>query len=594
MKRIIDFMNICIVTNRGCNLRCTHCYVEPELLASKFKMSEESYQLSYARIEQLLGVDKHVKRVNIEVLGGEISRMPFEFWERQLPFSLNKQAHFKELTGYSAAFAWCTNMIIQDPRYFDLLNDHGHLPNWEIFIPWEMDTNRFGKNNKLFPKYLANVNKLDRAKKAINIIPTKHMLSLPIEEIKSFIRDNGFSDLSCDMLYPYGSGKAYFDENQPQFHEVSQFYIDLTEALIDETWITISPWDEVSGCLQTGKGFNLNGNDAYDMTIEPDGSVVLNSSMTGTEAPLPSQALYLDAENWALKAFFENIRQMDVKYSVEFEQCRQCEYLRYCNGGYYHYKYLPQEQIALYDSQDCSGYKRYWDYAKARLGDRVASITDLSHKAVRAQIRENRLKPAPEIHYPSYRESDLPSDYEGYFASIAKLPEGAEIFVNRRRLFGSSISERLWFYDGLGLKPKIELSVAENLDQTSLRNIVRNMVGGNYRAVETDPELVWELIRRFPQDWTSRYLLDALALVGMDSPAKSTEVGASVGISGLVIDEQNDEIFRFVISHPAPEEIERFADAYVGLPISVRSQKFLTKVKEYLHIEDLLIARSRS
>lgn len=594
MRRIIDFMNICIVTNRGCNLRCTHCYVEPELLASKFKMTESNYQLAYERIEQLVGTDQHVKRVNVEVLGGEISRMPFEFWERQLPFSLEKHARLKHLTGHSAAFAWCTNMIIQDPRYFGLLNEHGDDPNWEVFIPWEMDTNRFGRNNKLFPKYLQNVQRLDRAKKAINIIPTKYMLSLPIQEIKAFIQENGFSDLSCDMLYPYGSGKAYFEANQPAFHEVSQFYIDITEALIDEDWITISPWDEVSGCLQTGKGFNLNGNDAYDMTIEPDGSVVLNSSMTGSEAPLPSQALYLDAENWALKAFFENIRQMDVKYSVEFDQCRQCEYLRYCNGGYYHYKYLPSDQISLYDSEDCAGYKRFWDYAKQRLGDRVANISDLNHAAIRSQIRESRAKPRLEASEQSVRESDLPRDYEGYFASIAKIPPHATVIVDLKNLFGSSISERLWFYDGLGLSPVIEQSTVDDLDQKSLRNIARNMVGGNYKAVETDPELVWSYVRRFPSDWAAMYILDASAATEalQDPLAKGTE--STVGRSGIVIDHRNDEVFRFVTKYPIPSGLLDLLAPYRNQALTAASRAFVSKVGQYLNTESILIARSRS
>jgi radical SAM protein with 4Fe4S-binding SPASM domain len=592
MKRIIDFMNICIVTNRGCNLRCSHCYVEPELLASRFKMTEAHYQKSYERIEQLLVLDRHVKRVNIEVLGGEISRMPFEFWERQLPFSLAKQAHFKQLTGHSAAFAWCTNMVIQDPRYFDLLNQYGDDPNWEIFIPWELDTNRFGKNDKLYPTYLKNVNKLDRAKKAINIIPTKHMLSLGMEQIKTFIQSNGFTDLSCDMLYPYGSGKAYFDQNQPAFHEVSQFYIDITEALIDEDWITISPWDEVSGCLQTGKGFNLNGNDAYDMTIEPDGSVVLNSSMTGSEAPLPSQALLLDAKNWALKAFFENIRQMDVKYSSEFEQCRQCEYLRYCNGGYYHYKYLPKEQIELYDAQDCAGYKKFWDYAKNRLGDRVASVSKLNHEAVRAQLRTNRGLQSVDAQVATYRESELSAEYEGYFDAMAKIEAGAQIILAKKRLFGSSISERLWFYDGLGLSPMIESQVIEQLDQTSLRNIARNMIGGNYKSVKTDPDHVWALIRRFPQDWVALNVLEALAVIQGGHVVEVGQSLATVGRTGLVIDEQSDELFRFVLGHTAPDDLIALATAFKPEKLSQRSNQFLVRLNEYLHYEQLLIVRS--
>ncbi len=592
MKRIIDFMNICIATNRGCNLRCAHCYVEPELLASRFKMSEENYRLAYARIEELLRLDKHVKRMNVEVLGGEITRMPYEFWERQLPFSLDKAAEFRDLTGRAAAFAWCTNMVIQDPRYFDLIDAYGDDPSWEVFIPWELDTNRFGTNNKLYPKYLANLQKIQKAKKAINIIPTRHSVSMDIEEIKAFIKQGGFTDLSCDMLYPYGSGKRFFDENQPMFHEVSQFYIRMTEALIDEDWITISPWDEVSGSLMTGKGFNLNGNDAYDMTIEPDGSVVLNSSMTGTEAPLPSQALLLNAKNWAHKAFFENCSQMDVKFSSEFEQCRQCEYLRYCNGGYYHYKNLSQEQIALYGQQDCAGYKQYWDYAKQKLGDRVASIADMNHQSIRERLRAERGRVLTEDQVvDEYRESEISSDYECYFEKIAALRAETRLAVDEILLFGSSVSERFWFYDGIGLKPFIEKKTIEGLDVRSHRNIARNMIGGNYSSAETNPDLVWSFMRKFPTDWATLLIIDAIAAINSKLPANNTDI-PSVGKGGLVIDERNDEVFRFVSLHQAPQDILDIAIRSNTNPLSKASFRYLERLGSYLKMESVLILRS--
>lgn len=593
MRRIVDFMNICIVTNRGCNLRCTHCYVDPELLASKFKMSEDNYQRAYARVKELLALDRHVKRMNIEVLGGEISAMPFEFWERQLPFSLEMAEEFRRMTGYAAAFAWCTNLIIQDDRYFDLINKYGDNPNWEVFIPWELDTNRFGSNNKLYPRYLKNLAKIDKAKKAINIIPTKNIVSMDMDEIKRFIRDGGFTDLSCDMLYPYGSGKSFFDNNQPAFHEVSQFYIRITEALFSEDWITISPWDEVSCSLMTGKGFNLNGNDAYDMTIEPDGSVVLNSSMTGSEAPLPSQTLLLDAENWAYKAFFENCSQMDVKFAAEFESCRQCENLRFCNGGYYHYKTLSTTQIEKYAVEDCAGYKQYWDYARDKLGDRVARIADLNHQEVRKKLRlKSAYHKAPEVTH-GVRESELSPDYEGYFKDIAAFQAEGRLVVDKESIFGASVAERMWFYDGLGLKPVIDAATTDSLPIKAHRNIARNMIAGNYHSVESDPCVVWSFMRKFPADWVTGYVLDAISVLSNER-LTNKENGYSVGANGLVIDERNDELFRFISNNKVPDDILSTSGNFPAHFLSKLSSKYLEKLESYLRTESLLIHRSRS
>ncbi|MBD8615333.1 radical SAM protein [Pseudomonas putida] len=586
MRRIIDFMNICLVTNRGCNLRCTHCYIEPELLASRGGMSEENFKLTYERIETLLNLDAHTSLINVEILGGEITRMPFEFWETLLPYSLDKHQHFREVTGKAASLAWCTNMIFQDDRYFDLILAHKNDTNWSVFIPWEPDTNRFGTRNKLYPRYLKNLERIKEAGKTLNIIPTKMLVEMPIEDFVKVVRDGSFFDISSDMLYPYGSGKAFFDEHQPTFGQVSDFYIRMTEALEKIDGITISPWDEVSGSLMTGKGFNLNGNDAYDLTIEPDGSVVLNSSMTGSEAPLPSQSISLDDPLWNYKILFENIRQMEVKFSVEQPECNQCEYLRYCNGGYYHYKYLSPEAISQYNQDDCAGYKKYWDYAKERLGNGVVNVSDINHKEMRAQLRKQRQEGYVEPHQ-AISESSLAVSYEDFFQNLSALSKADYVVIDQARRFGSTLSERLWFYDGIGVEVEVSSSLLNQAGENQWMRIARNLASGNFRTLRLEPEVVWDYCLTHSATRFATLVLDAVIATRF---AHGVIAGGAPTImpSTLVIDERNDELFRFVLLNNVPKSIEKLAqDRSIPL-LSRHSADAIQKVRKHINFESLL------
>lgn len=586
MRRIIDFMNICLVTNRGCNLRCTHCYIEPALLASKGGMSEAHFKLTYERIEALLKLDAHTSLINVEILGGEITRMPFEYWQNLLPFALGKHQHFREITGKAASLAWCTNMIFQDDRYFDLILAHKDNPNWGVFIPWEPDTNRFGTRNKLYPRYLKNLERIKDAGKTLNIIPTKMLVEMPIEEFVKVVQEGSFFDISSDMLYPYGSGKAFFEEHQPTFGQVSDFYIRMTEALEKIDGITISPWDEVSGSLMTGKGFNLNGNDAYDLTIEPDGSVVLNSSMTGTEAPLPSQSISLEDPLWSYKILFENIRQMDVKFSAEQPECNQCEYLRYCNGGYYHYKYLTPEALARYNQDDCAGYRKYWDYAKARLGSGVVNVSDLNHQAMRAQLRKQHHEGFVEPSVPVF-ESTLATTYEAFFSSLADLSKSEYIVIDESRVFGSTLSERLWFYDGIGVEVEVSSDLLAKAGENQWMRIARNLASGNYRTLRLEPEVVWDYCSKHTSSRFAQLVLDAVIATRLAHGVVAGTVATTMP-SSLVVDQRNDELLRFVLLNNVPDSILAMAQTRAIPLLSRASADAVQKIRKHINFESLL------
>jgi radical SAM protein with 4Fe4S-binding SPASM domain len=587
MKRLVDFLNMCLVTNRGCNLRCTHCYIEPELLSSTFGMDEDTFRLVYQRMSEVFALSKHLSFLNVEILGGEISRMPYEFWEKMLPFAVSEHERFAQELGKPNSMAWCTNMIFQDDRYVGLLNAQSRGKDWGVFIPWEPDTNRFGTRNKLFPRYMANVKRVD-APKTLNLIPTKALLAMPIDELRDFVIEGAFDDISCDMLYPYGSGKRFFDENQPTFEEVSDFYIRMTESFQAIEGLTISPWDEVRGSLQQGRGYNLNGNDVFDVTVEPDGTVVLNSSMTGSEAPLPSRTLHVSDPLWGLKLLFENAKEMHVKFDLEQAECDQCEYLRYCNGGYYHYKYLTQEQLDLYGQGDCPGYKKYWQYVDEKVKFSKTPVVDLNHQRVREKLRATRhINTNPDTQ--GLLESALPSDYQGYFEAASALDfNQVHIVVDCDRLFGLNVVERLWFYDAIGAS--VEISDLR-MDKLSLKHryiIARNVASDNYASLRLEPEVVWDFATQYPQHVFSTRILDAVKASRAQPLVASDGESPTICSSGLYVDDRNDELFRFVLMNNVPPDITMQCEKRQDIGLSRLSSEYLRKLGDYVRLESLL------
>ena len=592
MKRLIDFLNVCLVTNRGCNLRCDHCYIEPSLLASKSGISKEDFALAYSRISQLLEKDTRITAANVEILGGEITQMPFSFWEQMLPFALKKHAALKQATGKPAALAWCTNMIFKDIRYPALIEHYADDENWAVFIPWEMDSGRFGSKNKLYKKYLANVLSIPSAPKTINIIPTKQLVSMPIQDLVDTIDQLGITDISSDMLYPYGSGAQFFSEHQPTFDQVSQFYINLTEALKNRPEVTLSPWLEVEASLKNGAGFNLNGNDAYDITIEPDGSMVMNSSMTGSEAPLPSEPIILSDEAWALRAIWENTMQMDAKFSHEHETCFQCPFLRYCNGGYYHYKALPPDVLTVYSEDDCPGYKKYWQYAEARIkssGERLYDITLANHLRERDRLR-SPLKAFAQADSKPIREDALAIDLKSFLMAIEAFPRDHHILMTTHHLMGKSAEQRLWFYDALGISIDIDVQAFSAWPLASQEKIAKNTYSSNYQHVALEPEIVWVFCTQNQDHPTARVILDGISVREWsveDYDEVIQEEGGSHLPSGLVVDSRNDELFRFLLTNNIPESVQKLSPPRPSM-LSRGSARYLFRLREFLSLERFL------
>lgn len=550
-------------------------------------MDEETFKLIYQRAREFFRLCGHVDALDIEVLGGEISRMPYEFWEKMLPFAIDQHEKFSDEFGIFTDLYWCTNMIIQDRRYIDLFNEHKNTKWWAIYSSWEPDTGRFGKNDKLYPRFIKTAKEVEKSK-TLNLVPSKGLIATPFEKVIEVMTDGGFSDISSNMLFPYGSGEAFFNENQPTFEAVSDFYIHMSKEINKIPGLTASPWEEVVGSLVAGEGFNLNGNNVFDATIEPDGTVSMSSPMTGSQSLQPAKTLHVSDPLLALKLLFENSKAMHVRFNLEQKECDQCEFLRYCNGGYYYYKHLTEDVMSKYDQNDCSGYKKFWSWAAEELKDQRYCISEKNHNNSRLEIRARVIK---EVELIEIKESEISSDYQSFFETFSGLDyESSLIVIDRDRLFSLSVIERLWFYDSIGVKVKFDESIINSMSLDDAYRISRNIIAKNYKSISVHANFVWDFIESFPTGLLARRVIESIRLMSMNiNVIGSNGTEPSVMPSGLVVDERNDELFRFVLSEDIPESVLKLSDSLPDLVVGGISINYIEKVKRHMDIESILL-----
>lgn len=543
MKRIADFLNFCIVTNRDCNLRCKHCFVSPELFSSKERMSIEVYKLAYRRLFEIISLAPKLKFLNVEALGGEITRMPIEFWAEAIPFTLEQHSKLKSILGKASTYLFCTNLIIKDEGYFDLINKYKNDQNWSVFIPWEPDTNRFGKEDKLFPRYWEAVQKIE-AKKAFNFIPTKTVINMDFSKIISLIDEGGFTDVSCDMLYPFGYGEEFFNENQPQYSDVSDFYKKTSEQLGGRSNFDLSPWDEYSSCLLSDSSLNINGNELLDISIEPDGSVFLNSSITGVFSKKSTIALNVSDPMFALKVLFESCQQMHIKFDKCWDHCHDCDYLRYCNGGYFYHKEIDLDKVKSLSKNDCSGLKRFWDYCAEKTGATDKIISRENHKKEITKIRSTSFSQRPPIQN-SFSEST--ESHIDYFNKINKSKkENLRVILTDSVLFGKSVVERLWFYEAIGMKVAIDEALLLALDLPSLETIARNIANETYENIDLPDSVVFFYTNKHPERLFSKQVRMMTEVMSSEITIND-DTGYSKLFGVLDISPKSDEFIRFSI-----------------------------------------------
>ncbi|NVL48632.1 radical SAM protein [Pseudomonas syringae pv. actinidiae] len=482
MHNALDMLNVCIAPTRLCNLRCDHCYITPELLSDKRMMAEDVYRTTFDRIEELFKADRKVSKINIELLGGELTMMPLAFWERNLPWTLERMAAWDGLYDAEAALIWCTNLIFKDEGYVDLLNRMGERfgDGFDLFVPWEPDTNRFKSGYKLLPRYLKTLESLRGIKRKTLCITMSRAV---IEQGPQFIVDTfisrGITDVTCDMLYPAGSGKAYFQRNCT-YGQVSDFIIELRGLLPD--FVDLSPLIEMESACRTLTHYHYPGNDTYDIEVEPSGEVTFNSSYTGEESAFATQTLSVEDEAFAAKTVFNNTPELRLRHGMPYTACHTCDFAVVCSGGWAWHKQLPREMADLISHGDCAGLKRVWQVAQSRTGttqaDRGHYLSMIERRQRRGAVEVRQLVSSiARQSDAALDESRFADDYHGYFAQFTR-PRLVEMAPGA--LHGKSWIERLFFYDAIGSHVAVDASWFARAAEQGGEELFRHIVYRNY------------------------------------------------------------------------------------------------------------------
>jgi hypothetical protein len=312
----------------------------PHVFKDPRRMTFDTVRKVFDQVERLYELDGNLHEVEWEVLGGETTMMPFEWWEEVLPYMLDRVEQFNRRLKNPGSMNFITNLMIQDDRY----------------TSWEPDTRRFGARNKLFPKFLENLERLKLPRITLDVIMTQAVMELGGAYVIDTFVPRGVTDFSCKMLSPYGSGKAFFQPNMTSFEAMSKFLGELAAA--KPAHVTYTPGDEMLSSLFRGSSFQCNGNFYYDLSIEPDGFTHFNANQTAEEAATGGLEIRIDDPDWARKVVFENSPEAAGKLGLKHPECHQCEYLRFCNAGWWHYK-VDQSLIRPFAEGDCPGLRRH-------------------------------------------------------------------------------------------------------------------------------------------------------------------------------------------------------------------------------------------
>lgn len=505
-NRSIEMMSTTISTNLNCNMACRHCYIQPELLRVKEYIDEATYRRCVEVIIESFHLDESVSYLHIDVLGGEATLMPYEFWESNLPWTLDRISELND-AGIQTEFTFCSNLMWRDDRYLDLLRAHKHHPAMDIAISFEgPESGRFGRNMAIFPKFLSRIEALgDCNMLNLVLIMGQGIIDLgPQYIIDTFVK-RGITDVTCDMIFPWGSGKAYFEQYQPQYEEVARFIAELTD-LGQQYGLTVDHLDDMQKSLRTLSRSQNTLNDAYEYHWDQRGNLSLNPNQTGTEAVRPYVGLHAWDEHAALKIVWGNNSELDNKLSYEHDFCRDCKYLQACNSGWYPHKDMEPGAVLKYmgnskNEFSCPGFYELWE-REAKHSFDPAGVTRYGDE--RRVRKVKRISSAGTSAKNQMREADYASDYDGFFGAV-KVSTHVVIFDGE--LFGLTPRQRLWFYDRIGRVVEFEGGLLAFKEASS---IMAHAVAGNYHTIEVGADEVAGFMNDQPTHALAGYLRDAL------------------------------------------------------------------------------------
>ncbi|MFK4132057.1 radical SAM protein [Pseudomonas luteola] len=531
-------------------------------------MTTEIFRKIFDQIESLYDLDRRLEEIEWEAIGGETTMMPFAWWEENLPWALERISKINKKIGKAGSLNFLTNLVYSDKRYTDLINQYANHPAFCLYTSWEPDTGRFGKNNKLFPKFLKTLESIKADKKILDVILTKKVIEMGPEYLVDTFVSRGITDFSIKMLSPYGSGKDFFKWNMVDFDSMSEFLLKLDK--IKPQHVTYTPQDEMMGSIHAGSSFQCNGNFQYDLAIEPDGTCTFNANQTANEASLGSRTIHINDPLWSSKVMYENKREENQKLTLEHPACEQCEFMRFCNAGWYHYKIHNPDEIRLFDRDECAGYKKVWLSESLKMGGSKADISMLIHTRTKSRLSKGEVVPQERARNlgETINESDLPKGYDEFFQVLKNGMIHKPIRLDMKRKFGKSLSERIWFYESYNLNVCLESL------ETLSADIVEHWLYRNYKNVHIPNDLILEWLSCNVESRIARYVTEIMGI------ANGQEAKERI----LYLDARNEELFRSLIDM----RIVNLDDVIKNL--KAEEAQYFLKLKLLMTIEQTYVA----
>lgn len=536
----VNQANVSITATRWCNRRCTHCYIDPKELANPTEMDEQVFRAIFPRMRELVALDKGLQEVEWEIIGGEITKMPIDYWQRNLPYALSQCRDFNLNLKTPGSVNVLSNLIFSDDQrradYVDLFNQYADWPEMAVYTSWEPETNRFGKRDVLMGSWKETVSAIRTKQKILDVILTKTTVALGPEYLLETFLPLGITDFSIKMISPYGSGKAFWQPNMVEFERMSDFLCRLFD--LAPKGVTFTPADEMTSAMFRGTSYQCIGNFRYDLAIEPDGLTTFNASQTTEEAALGDGRIYIDDPDWAYRVLADNTSELDNKLSKYHSYCFQCEFHSFCAGGWYHYRISDPADVRAWDSGDCPGYKKLWTKVRDRFGA-FNHFETRQRAAMQALVGQLQVADAPALDEPS----------GGRFFEWLKTAEGSGISVQRTVVFGKPMIERLWAYEAAGCRPVVASEAFHELSSSEKRGLVEHVVYADLGKGVLASELVWEWADQAGEDPLAALLL---SLCGKADPQME-----------IISASHNVDLLRWVFSNPRAES-KPFDPAVLG------------------------------
>ncbi|ELQ8317834.1 radical SAM protein [Pseudomonas aeruginosa] len=532
--RTVNQANVSITATRWCNRRCTHCYIDPKELANRSFMQPETFKSIFPRMRELLALDKGLEEIEWELIGGEITSLPVEYWQENLPFALDQCADFNKVLKTPGSINVLSNLIFADEKrrsdYLDLFAKYGDRQEMCLYTSWEPETNRFGKNMALFDRWKETVREAGVRQKILDVILTRTVVDLGPEYLLETFLPLGIKDFSIKMISPFGSGRTFWQPNMVEFERMSDYLIRLFDMVPEG--ITFTPADEMSGAVFRGTSYQCIGNFRYDLAIEPDGLTTFNANQTTDEASLGSGLIYLDDPDWSWKVLSDNTQELDNKLSAYHDYCFQCEFHSSCAGGWYHYRTAAPEDVRAWDAGDCPGYKKLWIKIKNKYGafDRPVQV----HREEMSRLRSERNSVT--------RSTSLslePTDDSLSHAQWLKQVAGNEVQLLAGEGMGKPLVQRMWAYQAVGCRMLLTEAEFVRLTDSEQRTVVEHLVYDDFFALSLGEGAVWSWCERNPADPLANLLVAGAQAV------ESGHVGESLIAAG-----HNTELLRWVIQNP--------------------------------------------